>query len=262
MIITLIQYLYSVISGVLVGFSLGLIGGGGSILAIPLLLYFVGINDPHAVIGTTALAVGINAYINSISHWRRHNINLRVGLIFSALGVIGVLIGTTLGLLTKGDLLLFLFSFMMMGIGLYIFLTKCRKANEDVAGQTKVEKSSDAKVSSFGVLAGFASGFFGIGGGFLIVPSILYSSNLNMNRAVGTSLLAVGTFGMVTAIRYGIAGQIIIPVAILYVVGGIFGGMAGAKISSGMDKTLLRKIFAVIIVLVGIYMAIQNFSAI
>ena len=120
MIITLIQYLYSVISGVLVGFSLGLIGGGGSILAIPLLLYFVGINDPHAVIGTTALAVGINAYINSISHWRRHNINLRVVLVFSALGVIGVLIGTTLGLLTKGDLLLFLFSFMMMGIGLAI----------------------------------------------------------------------------------------------------------------------------------------------
>ncbi|EQB70052.1 MAG: hypothetical protein AMDU1_APLC00080G0011 [Thermoplasmatales archaeon A-plasma] len=153
MIITLIQYLYSVISGVLVGFSLGLIGGGGSILAIPLLLYFVGINDPHVVIGTTALAVGINSYINSISHWRRHNINLRVGLVFSVMGVIGVLIGTTLGLLTKGDLLLFLFSFMMMGIGLYIFLTKCRKANEDVSGQTKVEKSSDAKVSSFGVLA-------------------------------------------------------------------------------------------------------------
>ena len=149
-----------------------------------------------------------------------------------------------------------------MGIGLYIFLTKCRKANEDVSGQTKVEKSSDAKVSSFGVLAGFASGFFGIGGGFLIVPSILYSSNLNMNRAVGTSLLAVGTFGMVTAIRYGIAGQIIIPIAVLYVVGGIFGGMAGARISAGMNKTLLRKIFAVIIVVVGIYMAVQNLSAI
>ena len=117
--------------------------------------------------------------------------------------------------------------------GFATLFTKCRKANEDVAGQTKVEKSSDAKVSSFGVLAGFASGFFGIGGGFLIVPSILYSSNLNMNRAVGTSLLAVGTFGMVTAIRYGIAGQIIIPVAILYVVGGIFGGIAGTKISAG-----------------------------
>ena len=67
MIITLIQYLFSVISGFLVGFSLGLIGGGGSILAIPLLLYFVGIDKPHLVIGTTALAVGINTYINGIS---------------------------------------------------------------------------------------------------------------------------------------------------------------------------------------------------
>ncbi len=261
MIITIIQYIYSVIAGGFVGFSLGLIGGGGSILAIPLLLYFVGIDEPHMVIGTTALAVGINAYINAISHWKRKNINLRVGVIFSVMGIIGVLIGTTLGLITKGDFLLLLFSFLMMGIGLYIFLTKCKKPCNKTE-KDKTEKQNTKKVSGFGVLAGFASGFFGIGGGFLIVPSILYSSNLNINRAVGTSLLAVGTFGMVTAIRYGIAGQIIIPIALLYVVGGVFGGIAGVRISSKMDRNLLRKIFAIIIVAVGIYMAVLNFSAI
>lgn len=261
MIITLLQYILSVISGIAVGFSLGLIGGGGSILAIPLLLYFVGIDDPHVVIGTTALAVGLNAYINSISHWRRHNINFKVGIIFSAMGVIGVLIGTTLGLITKGDLLLFIFSFLMMGIGIYIFMTKCRKASADSGGKVN-EMGKPTKVSVFGVIAGFASGFFGIGGGFLIVPSILYSSNLNINRAVGTSLIAVGTFGIVTAIRYGIAGQLLIPISILYVLGGFFGGIVGSKISAGMDRTLLRRIFAVIIIVVGIYMAIQNISAI
>ena len=69
MIISLVQYLFSIVSGFLVGFSLGLIGGGGSILAIPLLLYFVGIDKPHIVIGTTALAVGITAYINFIGHF-------------------------------------------------------------------------------------------------------------------------------------------------------------------------------------------------
>ncbi len=261
MIITPLQYLLSVISGVAVGFSLGLIGGGGSILAIPLLLYFVGIDDPHVVIGTTALAVGINAYINSISHWRRHNINFKVGLIFSAMGVIGVLIGTTLGLITKGDLLLFIFSFLMMGIGVYIFVTKCRKPSSD-SGAKINETGKTSKISAFGVMAGFASGFFGIGGGFLIVPSILYSSNLNINRAVGTSLIAVGTFGIVTAVRYGIAGQLLVPIALLYVVGGIFGGLAGSRISSGMDRTLLRRIFAIIIIAVGIYVAIQNISAV
>ncbi len=260
MIITLLQYLLSVVSGVAVGFSLGLIGGGGSILAIPLLLYFVGIDDPHVVIGTTALAVGINAYINSISHWRRHNINFKVGLIFSAMGVIGVLLGTTLGLITKGDLLLFIFSFLMMGIGIYIFVTRCRKPSAD-SSEKASEIGKPANISAFGVLAGFASGFFGIGGGFLIVPSILYSSNLNINRAVGTSLIAVGTFGIVTAIRYGIAGQLLIPIALLYVIGGIFGGVVGSRISSGMDKTLLRRIFALIIIAVGIYVAIQNISA-
>lgn len=261
MIVTLIQYILSVIAGVAVGFSLGLIGGGGSILAIPLLLYFVGIDDPHVVIGTTALAVGLNSYINAVSHWRRQNINFKVGIVFSAMGVIGVLLGTTLGLITKGNLLLFLFSFLMMGIGAFIFLTKCKKPSQD-PGKTSMEKANNGKVSFFGVLAGFASGFFGIGGGFLIVPSVLYSSNLNINRAVGTSLLAVGTFGIVTAIRYGLAGQILIPIALLYVIGGIFGGIVGARISSGMDRNLLRKIFAIIIVLVGIYMAVLNISAI
>ncbi len=126
MIITLIQYIFSVISGVIVGFSLGLIGGGGSILAIPLLIYFVGIDRPHLVIGTTALAVGINAFINVYSHFRKHNVRLKVGGIFSIFGVIGVLAGTTLGLLTPGEELLFIFSFLMMIIGIYMFISKCK----------------------------------------------------------------------------------------------------------------------------------------
>lgn len=100
--ITNLQMILSVISGLIVGFSLGLIGGGGSILAIPLLIYFVGFNYPHVVIGTTALAVSINAFLNLIPHARKKHVNLRKGVIFSISGVAGVLIGAELGLLTPG----------------------------------------------------------------------------------------------------------------------------------------------------------------
>ncbi|MGC8608604.1 MAG: sulfite exporter TauE/SafE family protein [Thermoplasmata archaeon] len=268
MIITIIQYIYSIISGIIVGFSLGLIGGGGSILAIPLLIYFVGIDKPHLVIGTTALAVGINALINVYSHFRKHNVNFKIGGLFSIVGIIGVLAGTTLGLITPGEELLFIFSFLMMIIGVYMFISKCRTCkNFDAIPKNDKDDPPPKdkkyfKTSIFGALAGFASGYFGIGGGFLIVPALLYSSDLTMNLAVGTSLLSVGAFGIVTATRYGLAGQIIVPIAILYVIGGIFGGIIGAKISTGMKKSVLRKAFSIIIIIVGIYVAIESYHAI
>ncbi|MGC8533307.1 MAG: sulfite exporter TauE/SafE family protein [Candidatus Parvarchaeum sp.] len=254
MIITLIQYIFSIVSGFLVGFSLGLIGGGGSILAIPLLLYFVGIDKPHLVIGTTALAVGINAYVNFIGHFRKHNVDKNVGLIFSIVGVVGVLVGTTLGLITPGESLIGIFSVLIIAIGLYMFLTKCKKCTQNK--KSKKQRVNKKKVSIFSLIAGFASGYFGIGGGFLIVPSILYSSDTSINKAVGTSLLAVGTFGIVTAIRYAFAGDLIISIALLYVLGGIFGGILGTRITTSINKSLLRKIFAIIIIVVGIYMLV------
>ena len=112
--ITDLQIILSIISGILVGFSLGLIGGGGSILAIPLLIYFVGYDHPHLVIGTTALAVGINAYLNLIPHTLKKNVNYRTGVIFTVPGIIGVLAGSELGLLTPGTFLLFFFGFLMI----------------------------------------------------------------------------------------------------------------------------------------------------
>ncbi|WP_048161666.1 sulfite exporter TauE/SafE family protein [Thermoplasma acidophilum] len=271
--ITILQYIFSIISGIIVGFSLGLIGGGGSILAIPLLIYFVGIKNPHLVIGTTALAVGINALINVYSHLRKKNVSLRTGAIFTVFGILGVLLGTTLGLITPGGKLLFLFSFLMIVIGAYMFITKCKTCknydaipkknnNDDPPDPPKKGLWQKIKLEVFGVLAGFASGYFGIGGGFLIVPALLYSADITMNLAVGTSLMSVGTFGLVTALRYGIAGKVLVTIALLYVLGGIFGGYAGAKLSSSMKRSTLRRFFSLIIIVVGIYMAIESFSAV
>lgn len=251
MVITLLQLILSIISGIGVGFTLGLIGGGGSILAIPLLIYFVGIDNVHFAIGTTALAVGVNAYINFFAHRRRAKLNLRIGTLFAVIGVIGVLIGSSVGLITNSSSLLILFSLLMVGIGLMMFINrKGESAPEKVDTR---QGSVYPKVSLFSMLTGFASGFFGIGGGFLIVPSLMYSAKLEISEAVGTSLLVVGTFGIVAAIRYGIAGHLLYTVSLFYIVGGVLGGIIGTRISTGMEKNRLRKVFSVIVIIVGFY---------
>ncbi|AAT43808.1 sulfite exporter TauE/SafE family protein [Picrophilus oshimae] len=258
--ITIIMYILSIISGILVGFSLGLIGGGGSILAVPLLIYFVGlgVENTHLAIGTTALAVGINAFINFYQHLRKKNANLKIGGFFALIGVIGVIIGSLLGLIIKGSSLLFLFSFLMMGIGIYMYISKCRSLpSKDCKELVKETKYS--KVSLFSIIVGFASGFFGIGGGFLIVPGLLTSTKIKISAAIGTSLLAVGTFGVVTAANYAIHGEVLFGIAAAYIIGGIGGGYFGTKISTSIPKVTLRKIFSIIIIIVGIYVAVTSY---
>ena len=119
--------LLSLISGAIVGFSLGFIGGGGSILAVPLLLYVVGIEDPHLAIGTSALAVSINAGINIFHHVRKRNVIFRDGLAFAIPGVIGTVIGSQLGLLTPSSSLIFFFALLMLIIAVRMFFNKSKK---------------------------------------------------------------------------------------------------------------------------------------
>ncbi len=258
--ITLIQYLLAIISGIAVGFSLGLIGGGGSILAVPLFIYFVGINHPHLAIGTTALAVGLTSFINFYQHFKRKNVNFRIAPVFAFVGGAGVLLGAFVGLTIKGGELLFFFSLLMIVIGIFMYTSKCRLL-PDEGSRDNAKKTNYPKVSAFGILVGFASGFFGIGGGFLIVPALLSSSKIKIGMAIGTSLFAVGTFGIVTSMEYSLSGQVLYLVAIVYVIGGIIGGFFGTKLSVGMNKKLLRKIFALIVVAVGIYVAISSYPA-
>lgn len=105
-------------SGGLVGFSLGLVGGGGSILATPLLLYVVGVASPHVAIGTSALAVSINAYANLLGHARKGHVRWLCAVVFAVVGTLGALLGSSLGLVVDGTRLLLLFGALMVVVGL------------------------------------------------------------------------------------------------------------------------------------------------
>lgn len=259
--LSLLQDIFAVISGLLVGFSLGLIGGGGSILAVPLLAYFVGYHDhPHVVIGTTALAVGINAYLNLIPHARAGNVRWRAAIVFAIAGVIAALGGSILGKAVGGHKLLFLFAILMLVVAFLMTRPRAERTGDVIKRPVAVET---AWLIVVGAGAGLLSGFFGIGGGFLIVPGLMLATGMPILAAIGTSLFSVGSFGMTTALSYAWSGLVDWRVAGLYILGGVAGGWIGAKLATrlGKNKKALNWIFAVIVALTAIYMLYRNLAA-
>jgi uncharacterized membrane protein YfcA len=246
----------SIISGVIVGFSLGLIGGGGSVLAVPLLLYVVGVKDTHLAIGTSALAVGIIAGISILNHKKSGNIQIRKGLLFAIPGIAGTLLGAQLGLWTPSENILILFAGFMAVIG-FLMLRKNASKHEVTNGSSNlILLKKNVSLSGFSV--GVLAGYFGIGGGFLVVPTIMYSGGLNIIQAIGTSLVSVSSFGLTTAARYFVAGQVDLIIAALLIIGGVMGGYFGARTSEKIPKEKLSKVFAVLLFTVATYIVIRT----
>lgn len=247
----------SVISGVLVGFTLGIIGGGGSILAVPLLVYFVGYaRQPHTAIGTTAVAVGINALIAAVPHIRAKTVQFRVGAYFALAGIVGAALGSRLGLMVDGQHLLFLFALLMIAISVLMWRRGDRAAQDSQpAGPAQ---ASLGRVLGTGFVVGMASGFFGIGGGFLIVPGLIMSAGLTTIAAIGTSLLSVFAFGATTAVQYALAGKVDLLVALLFIAGGLLGGVLGAAAGRKLGSARLTRVFSVVLLVVAIYMVLKQ----
>ncbi len=246
----------SVVCGVLVGFALGLVGGGGSTLATPLLLYVVGVGSPHLAIGTGAAAVSVAAMTNLATHARAGHVRWRNAAMFAAVGVVGALVGSTLGKAFDGQRLLFLFGCLMIAVALLML-------RSSDAQRPRYETRSDAKVAGLALFAGMASGFFGIGGGFLIVPCLLFATTMPMIEAVGSSLLAVAAFSITTAANYARSGLVDWRVAALFVLGGVVGGFVGMKLAVKLceSKDRLRKVFAFVVLAIAAYVIWRSFGA-
>jgi len=249
------QALLAIACGSAVGFSLALIGGGGSILAVPLLLYVVGVHDPHLAIGTSALAVSLNAFANLIPHARAGHVRWKAAFIFAATGVVGAFIGSTIGKAVNGQRLLVLFAILMIVVAL-LMLRGRRGGGPD----RYPLPHANPRLAGVGLGAGALSGFFGIGGGFLIVPGLMLASGMEIIHAIGTSLFAVGAFGLTAATNYAVSGLIDWPVATAFIGGGIAGGWLGALGAKRLAKTrgALNAIFAGVIIVVAIYMLFHS----
>lgn len=256
MMLSLTQSALGLASGSLVGFSLGLVGGGGSILAVPLLVYLVGVANPHVAIGTSAVAVAANAAANLVTHARAGNVKWRCALVFAAAGVLGAFGGSTLGKMVEGQKLLALFAMLMMVVGALMLRGRAGEGETSV----RLSRENAPKLVGLGLGAGALSGFFGIGGGFLIVPGLMLATGMPILNAVGSSLVAVTAFGLTTAANYAFSGLVDWTLASLFVAGGVLGGVLGTRSAKGLSgkRGALNTVFAALIFAVALYMLVRS----
>jgi hypothetical protein len=256
--LSLTQGALGLASGSLVGFSLGLVGGGGSILAVPLLVYLVGVSDPRVAIGTSAIAVAANAAANLANHARAGNVKWRCASVFAAAGVAGAFLGSTLGKIVEGQKLLALFAIVMMVVGALMLKGRSGEGKPSV----RLNRENLPKLLAWGLATGTLSGFFGIGGGFLIVPALIVATGMPILYAVGSSLVAVTAFGLTTAANYALSGFVDWSLAALFISGGVLGGLLGTRSANSLAgrKGALNTVFAALIFAVAIYVLVRSLS--
>jgi len=255
---SVMQGVLGLASGALVGFSLGLVGGGGSILAVPLMVYLVGVPDAHVAIGTSAIAVAANAAVNLSNHARGGTVRWSCALTFAAAGIIGAFLGSIFGKMLDGQKLLALFALLMLVIAVLMLKTRARIGLPDV----QMSWTNLPAIVGLGVATGTLSGFFGIGGGFLIVPALMLATGMSIINAVSSSLVAVTAFGLTTAASYAWSGLISWGLAGLFVGGGIAGGLIGTRLArlASARRGALNIVFAAVIIVVALYMLARNLS--
>ncbi len=200
----------------------------------------------------SALAVAANAFANLAGHWRAGNVKWPCAVTFAAAGIVGAAVGSTLGKLIDGRQLLFFFALVMIAVGAAMMRPRAAMGNPDV----RMTPAIAARLVMIGLAVGAMSGFFGIGGGFLIVPGLMLGSGMPIIAAVGSSLFSVGSFGLTTAVNYAVSGMIEWSIALLFVAGGVGGGLLGmnAALRLAANRRMLVSIFAGFVFAVAIYM--------
>jgi hypothetical protein len=247
-------------AGAVIGLVLGLVGGGGSILAVPLLVYLVGVKSPHAAIGTAAIAVALNALAGLLGHARAHNVKWGCALVFAAAGMAGAALGASAGKAMDGQSLLALFGVLMVVVGAAMARGRKGEGEPDV----HLDRASAARLLprlipiGFGV--GLLAGFFGIGGGFLIVPGLMLATGMPLRIAIGTSLVAVTALGATTALSYALSGYVDWALAAELIAGGMAGSLAGIALGKKLagPRRAMELGFAGVVVLVGVYVTARG----
>ncbi|MFN6933686.1 MAG: sulfite exporter TauE/SafE family protein [Tsuneonella sp.] len=245
----------ALLSGALIGFVLGLVGGGGSILAVPLLVYVVGVASPHAAIGTAAVAVALNAAAGLAGHAKAGNVKWPCALVFAGAGMVGAAVGAEIGKAIDGEALLAAFGGLMVVVGALMLRGRKGGANPDVRLSAESARYLLPRLAGYGLAVGLLAGFFGIGGGFLIVPGLIAATAMPIGFAVGTSLVVVTALGATTAGSYALSGYVDWALVGWLVAGGVAGSFAGRLAGRQLAgrKNLLERGFAVVVIAVGAF---------
>ena len=240
--------LIALLLAALVGISLGLLGGGGSILTVPILSYVLGM-QPREAIASSLFIVGTTSAIGMIAHARAGRVRWATGAVFGAAGMLGAFLGGLLGGYIPGAVLMVLFAVMMIVT-----------ATAMIRGRKKISESGHAapeeglplgRILLDGFLVGIATGLDGAGGGFLVVPALPLLGGLPMAVAVGTSLLVIAMKSFAGLGGYLLSVQVNWPVVLAFTAIAVAGSFAGAALAGRIPERTLRKGFGVFVLAMG-----------
>lgn len=250
---TALPFLAAALSGAIVGLLLTLFGGGGSVLATPLLLYVVGVRDPHVAIGTSAAAVAVNALAGLAVQARAGRVKWPCATVFGAAGLAGSLTGAHLAKQVDGHALLLWFALAMALVGGSMLLPRRGEGDPGVRLNARLV----LKLAPVGLLTGFAAGFFGIGGGFLIVPGLMASTGMTLAHAAASSLVSVALFGAATSASYAASGLVDWPIFAALVAGGAAATLGARSLVPRLaaHADLARRLFAFMVLATAAYVA-------
>ncbi len=264
--------------GLIIGLSLGALGGGGSILTVPALVFLMGM-EPKAATTGSLIIVGVTAAIGMMAHRRHGLVKATQGVVFGLVGVVGAVAGTRLSLAVPPDVLLVGFSALMLVVAA-LMLTRRRVPVPAGTAGGSITTAEEVPIISFSprfacacpraakvvvaaVAVGLMTGFFGVGGGFLVVPALVLALDFPMPVAVGTSLLVISINSATSLVaRLGTGGfSVNWPVIGLFTAAAVLGSLLGARIATRARPETLRTGFAFLVTAVGLYTAVSSITA-
>lgn len=244
----------------LVGLSLGMLGGGGSILTVPIFVYVLGF-DAKEAIAMSLVVVGVTSLFGAARHWRAGNVDLRIAFIFGAVAMIGTFLGARLSIFLSGSVQLLLFAVVMLAAAVFMFRGRPAGAQEQATQGVAFADLPLVQIGMQGFAVGLLTGLVGVGGGFLIVPALVLLGGVPMKQAVGTSLLVIALNAAAGFVGYldqvSIAWGTVVTFTLI-AIGGIF---VGTTLVRSIPQDLLRRAFAGFLVMMGAFILIQNSAA-
>jgi uncharacterized membrane protein YfcA len=248
--------------GTAIGLVLGALGGGGSVLAVPALVFALGLTAQAATTASLVI-VGITALVAAVGHARSGHVQWRLGLLLAAAGVPASLAGTALNRLVEQNVLLLAFAALML-VAAVGMLIQPPKTGGDADGSAAAQRDRSQgrrllwlRIVVAGLLIGALTGFFGVGGGFVIVPVLVVALGFPIAVAVGTSLLVIALNAAVALVaRVGQAGldwALIAP----FTAAAVLASFGGTRLADRLPATTLTRAFAVLLVLLAVYVAVR-----
>jgi uncharacterized protein len=242
-----------------VGLILGLLGGGGSILTVPVFIYVLHA-QPKAAIAMSVPVVGVTSLVGAWGHWRQGHVEIRQALLFGTFAMVGSYLGASAAVFVPGSAQLVLLSLLMVAAA----LSMLRRTSAIVAKALNPRPPLDIYTRGAGGAAGFVigalTGLVGIGGGFLFVPALVLLAGVSIKDAIGTSLLVIAMSSFAALIGY--AGQTAIPwrLVALFLLSASGGILAGVYLMRFIPPRPLQRGFAVLLLLIASLMLAQNLA--